>query len=375
MTTEPIPALDDLVRMQAIDKRNMLRLINELPEQCETALGVARNFALEAFDTKPSDVFITGIGDSAIAADMAAAVLSEQAEIPIITDHGAGLPKHIGEDSLVIVMDYTGKSSVMLRNMRDARHRGAAVICLSGSGKLLEQAAKDQISRIAIPPGQPQRTAMGYLLVPIIVTIERLGLVEGEIEKLSHAIKHLKNVREALRFENPSSRNVAKQIAQNLFGKLTLIYGVFGYRAAVARRWRSQINTNSKNLACCGVLHDMATGEISGYELSGGRAQDIAVVLLKDATDRGVTVDLVNAVQEQLAQFNVTIADIRGATTVERMFYGMYLGDYVSYYMALLNEADPFRTEFVEIIENKLEGEPEPIAPATPVVEDEQAED
>jgi hypothetical protein len=119
----------------------------------------------------------------------------------------------------------------------------------------------------------------------------------------------------------------------------------------------------------------MATGEISGYELSGGRAQDIAVVLLKDATDGGVTVDLVNAVQEQLAQFNVTIADIRGATTVERMFYGMYLGDYVSYYMALLNEADPFRTEFVEIIESKLEGEPEPIAPAPPVVEDEQAED
>ena len=375
MTTEPIPALDDLVRMQAIDKRNMLRLINELPEQCETALGVARNFALEAFDTKPSDVFITGIGDSAIAADMAAAVLSEQAEIPIITDHGAGLPKYVGENSLVIVVDYTGKSSVMLRNMREAKHRGARVICLSGSGKLLEQAAKDQISRVAIPPGQPQRTAIGYLLVPIIVTIERLGLVEGEVEKLSHAIKHLKNVREALRSENPSSRNVAKQIAQNLFGKLTLIYGVFGYRTAVARRWRSQINTNSKNLAACGVLHDMATGEISGYELSGSRAKDIAVVLLKDATDKGATAELASAVEDLLEQFNVTVADIRGSTTTERLFYGLFLGDYVSYYMALLNEADPFRTEYVEIIEDKLAGEPEAIVQASPITEDEQAGD
>src|SRR5450759_4129438 len=106
MTTEPIPALDDVARMQAVDKRNMLRLINELPEQCETALGIARSFAVEPPENMPSGVFITGGGEAGLAADRAAAVLAGEAEVPIISDHGGRLPKHVGENSLVIVVDY-----------------------------------------------------------------------------------------------------------------------------------------------------------------------------------------------------------------------------------------------------------------------------
>ena len=82
MNTEPTPSLDDVARMQEIDKRNMLRLINELPEQFETALGVARSFTIEPPETTPTGVFITGVGDSGLAADMAATVLGEEADSP-----------------------------------------------------------------------------------------------------------------------------------------------------------------------------------------------------------------------------------------------------------------------------------------------------
>ena len=51
--------------------------------------------------------------------------------------------------------------------------------------------------------------------MPVVVTIEKLGLAQGQIEKLSHAIKLMKNVREMLRFETPTARNVAKQTAEN----------------------------------------------------------------------------------------------------------------------------------------------------------------
>lgn len=360
MTTEPIPILDDVVRMQAVDKRNMLRLINELPEQCETALGVARNTALEPFVDAPSDVFITGVGDSAIAADMAAAILSEQAEIPILSDCGGRLPKHVGEKSLVFVLDYEGKSGSAMRNMRDARQRGASVVCVSGGGKLLEQAAKDGIARVSIPPGQPQRTAIGYLLVPVVVTIERLGLVAGEIEKVSHAIKLMKNARESLRFENSSARNVAKQIAQSLFGKLTVVYGAYGYRTAVARRWKSQINSNAKMLAFCGTLQDLATGEISGYELAAKRSDEVAVVLLRDRADKTAVSHLTDAIAEVLNPFGVVNANIQGNSTTEKLFYGLYLGDYVSYYLAVLYETDPFCTENVVEVEAMMTEDTQP---------------
>lgn len=373
MTTEPIPVLDDVVRMQAVDKRNMLRLINELPEQCETALGVARSFALEGLVNAPGDVLITGVGDSAIAADMASAILSEQADIPILSDYGARLPKYVGENSLVFVLDYAGKSRSALRNMRDAKQRGASVICISGGGKLLEQAAKEGIARVSIPPGQPQRSAIGYLLVPIIATIERLGLVEGEIEKLSHAIKLMKNARESLRFENPIARNVAKRLAESLFGKLAVVYGAYGYRTAVARRWKSQINANAKLLAFCGTLQDLAIGEISGYELAAKRPDEVAIVLLRDKADKPAVSHLTDTIAEVLDQFSVVNANIQGNSTTEKLFYGLYLGDYVSYYLAILNEMDPFRTENVLEVEARMVEDTQP-APAQSVTED-QAEE
>lgn len=65
MTTEqPTPVLDDLQLTQTLDKRNMLRLIRELPEQCETALGIGRSFRMEALETRPNVIYISGVGAS-----------------------------------------------------------------------------------------------------------------------------------------------------------------------------------------------------------------------------------------------------------------------------------------------------------------------
>lgn len=359
MTTEPLPALDDSARMQAIDRRNMLRLINELPEQCETALGIIRSFSIERPETKPSNVFITGVGDSGLAADMAVAALAEETEVPIVSDHGGRLPKYISESSLVIILDYTGKSQSEARNLREAKQRGAEVICVTTGGPLMEAANREGVKAIKIPPGQPHRSAIGYLFVPVLVLIEKLGLAEGQEEKLSHAIKLMKNVREGLRFENPSTRNVAKQIAQSLCGKTVAIYGAPGYRAAIASRWKSQINANSKGLALTGSFPDAAMGDISGWEFASDRPAEFGMVFLGDPTDKGEIAETMDAGEAVLEQFGVVRASIKGSTTIEKLLYGVYLGDFVSYYLAMLNMVDPSVTENVSLLEARIAGEPE----------------
>ncbi|MCE5198156.1 hypothetical protein LLG39_04195, partial [bacterium] len=154
MTTEqPIPVLDDVARLQTVDKRNMLRLVNELPEQCETALGIGRSFSIEPLESVPNVVFITGVGSSGVAADMAVAAVSGEISIPVVADHGGKLPAYVGEQSLVIIVDYAGKSEASLRSYKDARQRGANVICVASGGALLEAASKDGIKAFKIPPG------------------------------------------------------------------------------------------------------------------------------------------------------------------------------------------------------------------------------
>ena len=360
MTTEPTPTLDDLEQMQSVDRRNMLRLINELPEQYETAMGIARSFAAEPLSTKPNVVFISGVGDSGLAAEMAAAALAEETDVPIVTGHGGRSPECVGEDSLVFVVDYAGKSQLTLRSYKEARLRRARVICVTSGGGLLEAATKDNVKTIRIMPGQPARTAVGYLFAPLVVAIERLGLTAGAAEKLSSAVRLLKNVRETFRFESPTARNLAKQTAQFLCGKMVGVYGSGDYRTAVASRWKNLINANTKTLAFTGVYPDITESEISGWEMAERQCKEFAIVFLRDPADKSDVTDLVDVSTELLDRFGLVQIEMRGGTTVEKMLYGTYLGDFVSYYLALLYGVDPTRTDNIAYVQARLAGEEPP---------------
>lgn len=355
MTTEqPKPVLDDLSRVQEVDKRNMLRLINELPEQCETALGIGRSFKIEPMSTKPNAIFITGIGDSGIAGDMVAAILSDELDIPIVSDHSGQVPKYVGEETLVLVIDYTGKSQTTLRSYKEAVARGAMVICVAGGGKLLETASKDDVRVVKILSGQPARSAIGYLFVSLAAVMEQCGLVTGLIDKLSSAIKLMKNAREALRFDNSAARNIAKQTAQTLAGKLAIIYSAEGFQSIVAKRWKNQINANSKAMAFANSFPDAAESEISGWEQAEKLCGNIGFVFIKDPSDKTEIADLMDISKELLGKFDIAEIKLKGATSIEKMLYGLYVGDYVSYYLALLYEVNPSVTESIAFIESRI---------------------
>ena len=366
MTTEqPMPILDDLARMQSVDKRNMLRLINELPEQCETALGIGRSFALGPVATKPNVVLFVGVGDSGLAADMAAEALAEEVESPVMSQHVSKMPLCVGEESLVFVIDYSGKGQTPLRACRAAQEQGATVICVTGGGRLREAVAQPR-TILNVPSGQPSRCAIGYLLLTPVAAVEHLGLAPGAVEKASHAIKLLKNIREFLRSDTSTSRNVAKRIAEALFGKTPVIYGATGYRSLVAARWKSQIGANSKSPAYTGLFPDLVDGEICAWEQASGDCCNPAFVLLTDASDRtSENLAIMQAAGELVAKFGVIEAEMKGSTTIERMLYGTYLADYVSYYLAIMREVDPMEAASVRFINERL-APPEPARVVAP---------
>ncbi len=353
-TQQPTPILDDLAGMQSLDKRNMLRLINELPEQCETALGIGRSLSIDPLLDRPNVVFISGTGEGGIAADMAAAILGEEIAVGVVSDHGGRLPAYVGEDSLVFLVDYSGKNQSTLRNYREAKLRGANVICIAGRGKLLESASQDGGKIVRIPTGQPPRTAIGYLFVPLVALIERYDLASGLIENISYAIKLMKNVREMFRSENLTARNLAKQTALDMYQKLPVIYAANGYRAAVASHWRVQISANSKTPVLSGTFPEVAESEISGWEPEGKQLDDATFVFLKDPLDKMTEIPaLMSSAKEVLERFGVREIEMKGATTAEKMLYGIYLGDYVSYYLAMLYGVNPTPTEYVSLAQSE----------------------
>lgn len=351
-TEQPMPILDDLTRVGIIDRRQMLRLIRELPEQMETAQGIGQSFVCEPLPEAPNVIVVSGVGENAVAADMAAAIIEEETAVPVISRHGGKLPRSVDERSLVFIVDYSGKNEFAVAQYKDARQRGAAVICLASGGPLMAAVAADGLKAIKVPPGQPARTAIGYMLIPLFVVAEKCGVVSGLVEKLSHGIRLLKNSREALRIDNPTTRNVAKQIADQLQDKIAVIYGAPDYRNAVGERWKNQLNLNSKAPAFSGIVPDAALSVPALWSpQEEPKFENVAVIMLRDTDDRSSIGKIMTAMAESMKDVTIIDVDLKGATSVEKLLYGLYLGDYVSCYLAFLRDIDPSLAENVAEIE------------------------
>lgn len=355
-----------MATVQSIDKRNMLRLINELPEQCETALGIGRSFALPELPELPNVVYVAGVGDSSSGAILAMCAVSAVSSVPVVVGHGPHIPRYVGESSLVIAIDHAGHSEATLGAYREAKARGASVICATTGGELGEAAAEDGTATIKIPGGQPARTAVGYILLPVVAALDRLGIVSGVTEEFSYAIRLTKNVREMFRFEVPTARNLPKQIAQAMVGKMPFICGGPGYRVPVANRWVSQIGANAKSPAASGVFPGLAEGRVCAWEQAGKQLDDTCIVLLRDRLDSETeNAEVMEVTKALLADYPVLEVDMRGNTTAEKLLYGIYLGDYVSYYLALAYGVDPFVCDSVRTIDMRLAETRTPVAPSS----------
>ena len=317
---------------------------------------------------------ISGAGDSGLAADMAVEIIANEINVPVLTQQAGQIPHCVGERALVFVVDYSGKSQTALRGYREAKARGANVICITGGGKLREVASADGTRMVRIPAGQPSRSALGYLLIPLVTVIERLGLVSTTTEDIANAIKLMKNIRETFRSETNTARNMAKQVAQALSGHTPVICGAPGARTTIAIRWKNQIGANSKRSAMVCVFPDLLEGPIAAWEGPMDHACNPKFVFLTEAKDKGTDLRLImTAAGEALEKFGVIEIEIKGATPAERMLYGVYLGDYVSYYLAMIYGVDPTHSKSVNYINEQLAAAAKPSAAAVEPVDEEPA--
>jgi len=349
---ETVRTLDDWGVAQSLDTRNMLRIIDEMPEQFETALAIAQEFVVEPSEEPLSAMCVVAVAESATIAELAVVSMGENGGVPIVCNGTRPLPSFVGENTAVLVIDYHGKSETIIRNYRSAIASGARVFVATSGGRLLQLALADGVQVFRIPPGQPARTAVGYLFVPVVCIAQRLGLVTGGLEQVSSALLRLKSAREVLRFSMFGPRNIAKQVAEQLSDKAIAIYGPPGYGEVLARRWSAQIAANAKRQSVHGHFPDITLGDVSAWENANGTDQGIVFL-----TDPETTADsrALTKIAQELAPSEIIEVVVKGGSTVEKALYGLMFGDYVSCYLALLAEIDPNPMGLVQTIAVRLE--------------------
>jgi glucose/mannose-6-phosphate isomerase len=143
--------------------------------------------------------------------------------------------------------------------------------------------------------------------------------------------------------------SAAKRLAVALRGTVPVVTGA-GPTAAVARRWKTQINENSSMPAFASELPEADHNEVCGY------GEPIAAVFLDDPqlderlrTRIALTAELV--APEAAA---VERVEARGQTPFERTMSLVLLGDLVSVYLAVLAGEDPTPVPAIDRLKERL---------------------
>jgi len=346
--------LDDQNALTALDSIGALGALWDLPEQCTRAWALADGVTFP--DTGPlSNVVVTGLGGSAIGGDLLRVWAAGRLAVPVLVNRDYRLPAFVGEDSLVFCVSYSGNTEETLSAYAGAREKGARVVALTSGGRLKEMAASDGVPVITVPGGISPRSATGYLFLPMLKVLHRLGLVDDPGAEVAELVTHLAGVREEIGPAVPEETNPAKQLARRLVGKLPVIWGTAGTTEVVALRFKGQINENAKAPAYWSILPELNHNEINGFTGPGEALKLLSVVLLRDAGDHprvGLRMDITRRIIAE--QVDVTELTARGEGRLARTYDLIYRGDYTSVYLAALYGIDPGPVPVIERLKKEL---------------------
>jgi glucose/mannose-6-phosphate isomerase len=348
--------LDDLRVFGIFDREGMLKHLQEFPSECKKAFDMAEDFSLPSIWTKVGKIVILGMGGSAIGGDLANSLAVTTSKVPIQVIRGYNLPAYADKNTLVISSSYSGNTEETLNCFTQSLEAGCQNLVITTGGKLRELAESRKVPVFSYDYQSPPRYALPYSFIPLLVFLNKLDLVSYSTPDITEMLKSLQDDTKLLSERTLESENPAKLLAQKLYDKIPIIYGAETV-SEVAHRWKTQLNENSKAWAFYDVLPELNHNSVVGYEYPIGTNNNLVVIMLS-SNFMSPRVKLRYEITRKLldkASVNVQIINGKGKNQIAEMMSLVYLGDYVSYYLAILNQTAPGPVKAIDYLKSELE--------------------
>ncbi|MGQ0797548.1 MAG: bifunctional phosphoglucose/phosphomannose isomerase [Methanobacteriota archaeon] len=333
-----------------VDRGGMRDLVASLPEHL--AEGLQRALGTPAELKGAQRIFLAGMGGSGIAADIFAAWVAGRSRVPLRVVRDYTLPPSARKGDVLVSISYSGDTEETLAATAHGLKLGCKLIAVTSGGALRRLATEAGAEVLEVPKGLPPRGAFGHLfgVLPGIAEDWVYGDLGGE---LAHAIVHLKALRAKIAPDVPFRRNRAKLLAFRLKGRVPVVYGA-GPLAAVAVRWQTQLNENAKVLAFSSELPEADHNELVGW-CEDPTAKRFVPVLLREAGESDAMRVRLDATAELMSKATRVEQVVEGdEEPLGRMLGLLFLGDYVSVYLAALRGVDPLPVKSIEELKARL---------------------
>ncbi|HEY7521046.1 MAG TPA: bifunctional phosphoglucose/phosphomannose isomerase [Methylomirabilota bacterium] len=346
-------ALDDAATLARLDPHGARRVLAEFPGQCRRACTLVAEPPLRV--ERPRVVLVAGMGGSAAGGDLLAVYAAETVDVPIVVHRGYGLPALAGPHAVVIASSYSGETAEVLSAFDVAVARKVPVVAVTSGGALAQRALATRQSRVTLPSGLMPRMALGYLFFPALPLLAACGVDVAPAEEIEEALIMLEAFARELVPERPAGSNEAKRLALAIADRMPAVYGGPA-TGSIAYRWKTDIEENAKTFALAGALPEMNHNEIEAWRSTG--AKDMHVILLRDPGESPEIARRFRVLHDLVGPSagGVSEAWSRGQGRLARLLTLTYLGQWTSYYLAILRERDPWSVPLLDEMKRRMRG-------------------
>jgi glucose/mannose-6-phosphate isomerase len=343
------------ISLKKFDSHGMYDHIMDFHKQLLDGIEIGNRTKLGAIDYGGVDnIILAGMGGSAIGGELLRSFLKAELNLPFIIHRNYGLPAVADSESLVICSSYSGNTEETISAFKTAVELNSIILCITTGGELKALAESHQVPVVKIPAGLMPREALGYSFTPLLVLFSRMGFCRDYTVEINGCAEDLRKWSDEFSFEN--DLNPAYELAGKLAGKIAVIYSGPDYFDAVALRLKGQVSENGKQHAFCNVFPEFNHNELVGWELAAKNAGGLIVLIIRDEQDHPQVSKRMDIVRKLIAQKGVEVIELRsrGKNLLTRMFSLIQFGDYLSYYLALVNNVDPTPIDMIEYMKQHL---------------------
>jgi glucose/mannose-6-phosphate isomerase len=347
--------LNDTARFKKLDPEDMIARINGLPDQLLAAWELGLSLDLPAWKGI-RQIVVAGMGGSAIGADLLNAYAQPLLKTSLHVQRGYGLPAWAnGEETLVICSSHSGSTEETLSAFEAAQKNNCRILCISTGGQLAEQTKSADAALWTFDhKGQP-RTAVGYSFALLLAAVFRLNLIPDPSTDLEDAIAAMREQQKSCLPEVPDTANSSKRMAGQFMERWITIWGA-GLMAPVARRWKTQINENSKAQASFEILPEAGHNTIQGAVEPEKSFTSTMTLFLRSTFNHPR--DEIRAEHARMAVMvegqNTDTITALGNSPLAHIWTALHYGDYVSYYLAMAYGLDPTPVPMLVDLKEKM---------------------
>lgn len=331
------------------------KYLYEFPEMIKKALEKEISFKI---DKKPKNIIIAGMGGSAISGDILIDLIKDKIDIPIEVCRDYKLPNFVNENSIVILISYSGNTEETISCFYQAIKKKAKLFSITSNGELEKLCNRYKIPLIKIHRNLKPRAAFPILFVSLLKLINIFDKKALNLEEFEETIKIIEKIREE-NFEKSIKKlkegGAIYEIAKTAYKKSAIIIYSPEFLRGVATRIKTQINENSKMLSWFSTIPEINHNEISGWQEID--SSDFFVIFLRDGEEDErirlrieYTKDILKSKAQAIDMWSI------GKSNIAKLISLVYQGDILSLHLGKMRKVNvdevPLQDRVKEILKD-----------------------